>query len=151
MANRILTPGHVGSAGTAISLMAAALSIGLQGLKWTELIDGWLEAWLMRLLPNDSLFQLHPFAIWAACFVSSLGVAFTILLTPTWWRRGMILASFVVLVLGWAPVLWLAHIRPSISAVLIAVLWSGVGALIYTTRHRMPCDRTDLFESHEAR
>jgi hypothetical protein len=49
--------------------------------------------------------------------------------------------SAVILVAAWAPVLSLAARAPDIAAPLVATIWSGICALVYVSRHRMPVDQ----------
>ena len=46
------------------------------------------------------------------------------------------------LTLAWGPVLLLASHKPEIGVALVAVLWSGVCAMFYTTNHALPVDKT---------
>lgn len=84
--------------------------------------------------------QLPDWSVWLAAVLLSLGLAAAILGTPGTVRRVILWFSSVVLVAAWAPVLSLAAHAPEIAAPWIATLWSGVCALVYTSRHRMPSD-----------
>jgi hypothetical protein len=50
--------------------------------------------------------------------------------------------SAVILVFAWAPVLSLAARAPDIAAPCCATLWSGICALVYASRHKMPADES---------
>jgi hypothetical protein len=84
--------------------------------------------------------QLPDGGVWLAAALLSFGLAAAILGTPGAFRRVILWLSTVVLVAAWAPVLSLAAHAPEIAAPWIATLWSGVCAIVYTARHRMPCD-----------
>jgi hypothetical protein len=63
----------------------------------------------------------------------------------------MLWLTAVVVVAGWAPVLVLAARAPDIGAPLIAVLWSGICAVVYAGNHRMAVDEIVSKSPHEAR
>jgi hypothetical protein len=56
------------------------------------------------------------------------------------WRRLILWFTTLILVAAWAPVLGLAAHVPAVSAPFIAVLWSGICALLYASQHRMAVD-----------
>ena len=78
--------------------------------------------------------------VWLAATVLAFGVAAAILGTPGQLRRGLLWLSAVILVVAWAPVLSLAARVPDIAAPCVATIWSGICALVYTSRHDMPAD-----------
>lgn len=84
--------------------------------------------------------SLPEWSVWLAAVVLSFALSFAILSVPGTWRRVVLWITAVVLVGGWAPVLGLAAHTPGIGAPFVAVLWSGVCALVYAGSHRMPAD-----------
>jgi hypothetical protein len=86
--------------------------------------------------------HLPDWSVWLAAAVFAFGTAAAILGSPGSGRRVILWLSTVFLVTAWAPVLGLAARAPDIAAPWIATVWSGVCALVYTSRHRMPCDET---------
>ena len=78
--------------------------------------------------------------VWLASVILAFGTAVAILGTPGQLRRALLWLSAVILVFAWAPVLSLAARAPDIAAPWIATLWSGICALVYTSRHDMPTD-----------
>ncbi len=83
---------------------------------------------------------LPEWAVWLATVAFAFGMSFSILSVPGTWRRFVLWITAMVLVAGWAPVLCLSARAPDIGAPWIAVLWSGVCALVYAGNHRMPAD-----------
>ncbi|NJM38608.1 MAG: hypothetical protein HC845_12510 [Akkermansiaceae bacterium] len=72
--------------------------------------------------------------------IFSFGLTLAIFHVPGTWRRVVLWLTTLFLISTWAPVLALASHEPEIATPWIAVLWSGVCALIYTIKHQMPCD-----------
>ena len=83
---------------------------------------------------------LPEWAVWLAVVLFALGLAFAILSVAGTWRRVVLWITTAALVAAWAPVLALAAHAPDISAPFIAVIWSGVCALVYAGNHQMVCD-----------
>jgi hypothetical protein len=83
---------------------------------------------------------MPEWALWLAAILFAFALSFAILSVPGTWRRVVLWITAMVLVAGWAPVLSLAAHVPAIGAPFIAVLWSGVCALVYASKHRMPVD-----------
>ncbi|RYD23478.1 MAG: hypothetical protein EOP88_04005 [Verrucomicrobiaceae bacterium] len=103
----------------------------------------------VNLLIANSVSQGKPAAFpkllpawlpWLAAVLLAFALAFAILSVPGTWRRLVLWITTVVLIAGWAPVLGLAAHFPAIGAPLVAVLWSGVCAVVYAGNHRMPVD-----------
>ncbi len=84
--------------------------------------------------------SLPEWLLWFSAILFAFALSFTILCIPGKWRRFVLWVTAMVLVAGWAPVLSLAAHVPAIGAPFIAVVWSGVCALVYTTKHLMPVD-----------
>ncbi len=117
-------------------LLAAGLSmLGVLrrvNLMVSHLVAQGREASFPKVLPE--------WAVWLAALGFAFGLSFAILSVPGTWRRLVLWLTAMVLVAGWAPVLGLAARAPDIGAPFIAVLWSGVCALVYATKHRMAVD-----------
>ena len=84
--------------------------------------------------------SLPAWSPWFVAVLLAFALAFAILSVPGTWRRLVLWITTVVLVAGWAPVLGLAAHFPAVGAPLVAVLWSGVCAVVYAGKHRMPVD-----------
>ena len=126
----------------AIGGLSMALVAGLELLGVLVQINGAIGRMVSR--GGSEMFPkaLPMFAVWLAAATFAFGTAAAILGTPGQLRRGLLWLSAVFLVFAWAPVLSLASHVPEIAAPLIATLWSGICALIYTSRHDMPADRS---------
>ncbi len=135
--------GHVKIAAPAIGLLSVVLVAGLGLLK----ITGRVNTMVSRLSSNGDIDAfpkaLPDWSIWFFVFVFAFGIPFAILNVAGTWRRVMIWVSSMVVIAGWAPVLALAAHAPEIGAPWIATFWSGVCALVYAGKHRMPCDGPD--------
>ena len=58
------------------------------------------------------------------------------------WRRSVLWITTLVLTLAWIPVLALAGYRAAITLPLVSLLWCGLWAMIYATRHQEPGDES---------
>ena len=132
--------GHLLLPAAAIGGLSLLLAVGLE---LAGALDR-LNAMIATLASRDGLEtfpkQLPPWGIWLAVVLCAFGVALAILGSPGIMRRALIWLSSMFLLTAWAPVLSLAARSPDIAGPWIAALWSGVCALFYTSRHRMPCD-----------
>lgn len=84
--------------------------------------------------------QVPAWCLWLAAGIFSFALAAAILGTPGPVRRVILWFSAVIVLSAWAPVLSLAAHAPEIAGPWIATVWSGVCALVYSTRQRMPVD-----------
>jgi hypothetical protein len=133
---------HIGLAVLSAGVMALALSAGLSFLGLIGKVDGFLESWIapesMVSPPNF----LSPIELWGGSALLAFLLPAVILNVPGLWRRLVIWIFTFALTLAWGPVLLLASHKPEISVALVAVLWSGVCAMFYTTNHALPVDKT---------
>jgi hypothetical protein len=132
--------GHVLVPAAAIGGLSLVLAAGLE---LTGVLAGFNEG--VTLLVSRGGAETFPkrlpeWLIWLAAIGLCFATASTILATPGILRRVMLWLTTVILVGTWAPVLSLAAHAPEIAAPWIATVWSGVCALVYSSRHRMPCD-----------
>lgn len=144
-----LPPGHVLVPACAIGSLSIVLAAGLFLLRVIGRFNGAISA----ILSEGKEFPktLPAWSIWLVASLFSFGVAFSILGTAGNWRRLVIWITALVLIAGWAPVLALSAREPEIAGVFIATFWSGICALVYTSRHQMesttnptlPNDETD--------
>lgn len=84
--------------------------------------------------------MLPTAVVWVVAVGLAFALSFAILSVPGTWRRVVLWITALVVVAGWAPVLALAARAPDIGAPFVAVLWSGVCALVYAQGHRMRAD-----------
>ncbi|MEI6604128.1 MAG: hypothetical protein WCP35_02380 [Verrucomicrobiota bacterium] len=137
-------PGHVPVTTAVIGSLAMVLAVGLAALGLTDIADAAVANFLRRALQPEVAAgfpkALPAWGVWLATALLSYALAFAMLGVAGTWRRLVLWCTTLGLVAGWAPVLGLAAHAPHIAAPLIATLWSGACALVYTHSHRMPCD-----------
>ncbi|RYD58814.1 MAG: hypothetical protein EOP83_20740 [Verrucomicrobiaceae bacterium] len=132
--------GHVLVPAFAIGSLSIVLVAGLAALNILARVN-LVIAKIVSQEESASFPQALPgWSVWLATVVMVFALAFTILSVAGTWRRFVLWITSVVLVAGWAPVLSLTAHAPDIGAPVIAVLWSGVCALVYAGNHRMPVD-----------
>jgi hypothetical protein len=142
-AGKVARPKPVGSVqlpAAAIGMLSLGLAAGLELLHMLEHVNEGIARIVSRGGAEKFPKQLPDWSVWFAAALLAFGLAAAILGTPGVVRRVILWFSAVLLVTAWAPVLSLAAHAPEIAAPWIATLWSGVCALVYTSRHRMPCD-----------
>lgn len=142
-----LPPGHVLVPACAIGSLSIILAAGLFSLRVISRINGAISTSLSdgKEFPKT----LPPWSIWLVAVLFSFGIAFSILGTAGNWRRLVIWITTLVLIVGWAPVLALSAREPQIAAVFIATFWSGICALVYTSRHQMESTTTQTLPADE--
>ena len=150
--NQPLPPGHVRIPAAAISSLSILLTAGLGILGLLHRVNE-MVAQLVTQGKSAVPFPktLPDWAIGSATVAFAFGISWVILSVPGGWRQVLLWISALVLIAGWAPVLGLAAHAPDIGAPFIAVLWSGVCALVYAKNHRMAADGIPLEDRHEAR
>ena len=138
--------GHVLVPAATIGSLSIMLAVGLDALGILNHLNDLITKCLSE--GKDLPKSLSPWVIWLAATLCAFGISFGILSVSGTWRRVILWATTMVLVMGWGPVLALAAREPEIAAVVIAAGWSGVCALVYATRHQMACDvvSTPLFD-----
>lgn len=142
--NRARNPqsaGHVVLPAAAIGGLSIVLAAGLELLGMLPRMNFVLARLVSRDGAGTFSKQLPEWGVWLAVAALAFGTATAILGTPGPLRRGLLWLSAVILVAAWAPVLSLAARSPDIAAPLVAAIWSGICALVYASRHRMPVDQ----------
>lgn len=145
--NHSLLPA-VAIGGLSVLLAAGLGAVGI--LARVNLVIGHAVGGISGKFPES----LPRWSIWLATAAFAIGLAFSILHAPGTWRRVMLWITTVVVVAGWAPVLALAARAPEIAAPLVAVIWSGVCALVYAAKHEISGKRASEISPenpHEAR
>jgi hypothetical protein len=85
--------------------------------------------------------QVFPASIaWSVAAALAFVLPWLLLQSPASWRRAVLWLTVLALILGWIPVMGLAAKWCPLAPSLVAVGWSGLCALIYGSRHRMPCE-----------
>lgn len=131
---------HIGLAIFATGVMALSLAVGLRILKLLGHLDGFFEtAFLPRGMAAASR-SLDPMAIWAATTLLAFALPAVMLNVPGTWKRSIVWGGTLALTFSWGPVMVLASLRPEIGVAVVAVLWSGFCAMIYSTNHVLPVD-----------
>lgn len=134
--------GHVLLPAAAIGGLSIVLAAGLELLGVLVRVNAGIARIVSRGGAETFPKQLPAWCLWLAAVVFAFGLAAAILGTSGHGRRVILWLSAVMLVAAWAPVLSLAAHAPDIAAPWIATVWSGVCALVYAARHRMPCDES---------
>jgi len=142
------SPGHVLVTAAFIGSLALVLAAGLEALGLTDRADAAISICLSRAIQPEGAAAfpkaLPAWALWLGTGLIAYGLALAMLGVPGTWRRLVLWFTTLGLVAAWAPVLGLAAHAPEIAAPLIAAVWSGACALVYTHSHRMPCDEVHL-------
>jgi hypothetical protein len=132
--------GHVLVPAAAIGSLSVLLVVGLSALGILDRVDQLIGRLVSSGKAAGFPKVLPEWSVWLTTVVFTFWLAFAILSVAGTWRRVVLWITTLVLVAGWAPVLSLAARSPDIGAPFIAVLWSGVCALVYAGNHRMACD-----------
>jgi hypothetical protein len=132
--------GHVLLPAAAIGGLSIVLAAGLELLGVLAQVNTGIARIVSRGGAETFPKQLPDWCLWLAAAGFAFGLAAAILGTSGHGRRVILWLSAVMLVAAWAPVLSLAAHAPDIAAPWIATVWSGVCALVYAARHRMPSD-----------
>lgn len=134
-------PAHVASATVAIVLMAIGLAAGLDFLGTVKHLNHWMSSSLVKTGMSQATHSIHPYLLWGGTGAMCLGLTLVLLNVAGMWRRLLVWLVACVITLFWVPVLWLAAHKPEIGVAIIALLWSGFCATVYTMNHNMPADQ----------
>ena len=124
----------------AITALSMLLVAGLAAAGWIERIDARVADWVSRGGREGYGKMLPGWVPWSVAACGAAGVCLAILGTVGGWRWAVLWLGALAVVAGWAPVLSLAAHVPEIAAPWIACFWSGMCAMVYAWRHRMPSD-----------
>jgi hypothetical protein len=132
--------GHLLLPTAAIGGLSLVLAAGLDLLGVLTQVNAGIARIVSR--GGAEMFPKHvpAWCLWLAAGIFSFALAAAILGTPGPVRRVILWFSAVIVLSAWAPVLSLAAHAPEIAGPWIATVWSGVCALVYSTRQRMPAD-----------
>ncbi|WP_435692054.1 hypothetical protein [Rubritalea sp.] len=123
------------------ALTGSILAVGMDLMGYFSAVKAWLyEVWQAEPFLMSESFVVTQYVNWALTVVVSLLVALATLDSANLWRRLLIGAMSLVLLLGAAPclVLWGVEWMPMMPVV--ALIWTWCCALMYASQHRMPCD-----------
>ena len=132
------TPGTVGTTSLLIGSMSLGLAVGLGVLGFWDHANELLTSWISQL-GNDARKVPTQFVLAIAAIMAYL-LPFAMLLSPGLWRRIVLWISAMILSISWIPVLALACWQMPPCLPLVAGFWSGLCALIYASRHVLPCE-----------
>lgn len=129
---------HPGVAGLAIASMGLVLALVLDRLGVLATMDRGVALWARGFGLEGTTRVLESWIPWTWAVAMTVGLCQAVLHVRGTWRRVMLTMTLLILTLTWIPVLALAAFEPEVSGSLLALLWGGVGSLIYAARHREP-------------
>lgn len=133
-----LAPGHVVAPSLSIGTMSLVLVVGLDLLGVWNPLDAGATAWTERL--GDGMRDVPAGMVLFMTMLGAYGLPLLMLASPQWWRRVILWMSALCLTAAWLPVLALASWKLPPCMPVMAVLWSGLCAMVYAQRHRLPCE-----------
>lgn len=139
-----LAVSHVAGPVIVCATMGFVVAAGLRLSGFLELPDLVLISSLSGMAGLNRGLEDAP--LWAGLLLAAiavLGVCAAILGSPGFLRRLSLFVTTLVLVAGLCVVAALYAIFLSVIPAVIAVLWGGGCALIYASRHTLPCDAVD--------
>jgi hypothetical protein len=132
--------GHVFVPSVAIAMLSSLLAVGLGAIGILVKFNQALSILSVNSLLVDSRKSLPSWVVWLGAVTIAFWLSYALLSVPGMARRWILFITCAALMTGWGPVLSLAGYQPELAGPLIAVLWAGICALIYTANHRMPAD-----------
>lgn len=106
----------------------------------TARLDDAISHLMSHVRPAGGFRDVERPWLWAGAAGGALFVSSVLLNTPGWWRRWVLLLTFMAVTLAWAPVLAISSIQPAVAIPCLAVLAAGAGSFFYIVRHHMPTD-----------
>jgi hypothetical protein len=132
------TPGTVGTTSLLIGSMSLGLAVGLGVLGFWDHANELLTSWMTQLGGEARKVPTQWILVMAA--LMAYLPPFAMLLSPGLWRRLVLWISAMILAIAWIPVLALAAWQMPPCLPLVAGFWSGLCALVYASRHILPCE-----------
>jgi hypothetical protein len=133
-----LNPGPVAAPSLLIGTMALGLAVGLDSLGFWQGLDQRTTAWTSAL--GDGMRDVPARWVLLPTILCAYLLPWLLLKTPLWWRRLVLWVSFLLVTVAWLPVLAMAAWKFPPCMPLVASLWSGLCAMIYAQRQRLPCE-----------
>jgi hypothetical protein len=124
----------------AIGSMALCLAAGMVLLGLIKRMDLFLESFFLPAGMASPTQSLPSVLLWISAALVAFLLPCILLNIIGLWRRLIIFVVSTAITLAWGPVLLLASYHPELGICLVAVLWSGVCALIYTLSHEAPAE-----------
>jgi hypothetical protein len=136
-------PAHPGAAVLAIGGISLVLAVALELLGFSRKLDSLVALWISSSGLGGEFRALPGHVAWLWTVPMVFGLAAGMLGSQLSWRRSVLWATTLFLTLGWIPVLALAGYKATVTTPLLALVWCGLWAMIYATRHQEPGERTD--------
>jgi hypothetical protein len=133
-------PAHPLAALLAIGGMSLALAAALELLGFSHRLDVLVAGWVKSTGLGGGFRALPAHAPWLWAVPLVFGLAGAMLGSRRSWRRLVLWATTLLLTLAWIPVLALAGYQAQVTMPLLALIWCGLWAMIYATRHQEPGD-----------
>ena len=133
-------PAHPLAALISIGGMSLVLAAALELLGFSQKVDLEVTSWVKTIGLNGEVRVLPAWAPWVWAVPMVLGLAGGMLASRKTWRRLVLWATTLVLTIAWVPVLALAGYQAEVTMPLLALVWCGLCAMIYATRHQEPGD-----------
>lgn len=133
-------PAHPLAALMSIGGMSLVLAAALELLGFSQKVDLEVTSWVKTIGLNGEIRVLPAWAPWLWAVPMVLGLAGGMLASRKTWRRSVLWATTLVLTIAWVPVLALAGYQAEVTMPLLALVWCGLWAMIYATRHQEPGD-----------
>ncbi len=133
-------PAHPLAALMSIGGMSLVLAAALELLGFSQKLDLLVAAWVKTTGLGGEFRALPAYVPWLWAVPMVLGLAGGMLGSRKNWRRSVLWATTLVLTVAWVPVLALAGYQAEITMPLLALVWCGLWAMIYATRHQEPGD-----------
>jgi len=136
----IRPPGHLWVPVAIIGSLSLSLAAGLDLLGIVDRLDEAILSLLGHGREDVFARALPEWSGWLTAVICGFAFPGVMLSVAGAWRRWVLWLTALILILGWAPVLYLAAHRPAIGVPFIVLLWAGICALVYAYRHQMPCE-----------
>ncbi|MFC5051874.1 hypothetical protein ACFPK9_14820 [Rubritalea spongiae] len=127
---------------TLCALTGSVLAVGMELMGFFRPIETLLhKIWLGEPFLISEPVVVMNYVNWGIAFVVSWLVALVVLDSANLWRRLLIGAISLVLLIGAVPCLVLWDVEWMAMVPLLALMWTWCCALVYASQHRMPCDK----------
>lgn len=133
-------PAHPLAALSSIGGMSLVLAAVLELLGFANKVDLVVSTWVKSTGLGGEFRTLPAYTPWLWAVPMVLGLTGSMLGSRKNWRRTVLWATALLLTVAWVPVLALAGYQAEVTMPLLALIWCGLWAMIYATRHQEPGD-----------